>query len=97
MKNQCDIQDTTLSSRDSYSTFVYLVAGLGLGAALSILLAPKSGTETRQWIAGKCMDGIDTANKSVRRTRRKVKDAMDQGQDKISEGVEAVREAMARS
>jgi gas vesicle protein len=97
VKNQSDVQDATLSCSNRGSTFAYLAAGLGLGAAISILLAPKSGAETRQWIANKCLDGIDTANKSVRHTRRKVKDAMDQGQENISEGVDAVREAIGRS
>jgi gas vesicle protein len=97
VKSQCDVQDATLSSSNSVSTFTCLVAGLGIGAAMSILLAPKSGAETRQWIANKCLDGLDTANKSVRHTRRQVKDAMDQGQEKISEAMVAGREAISKS
>ena len=94
MKNQSDVQDATSSTSNSGSTLAYLVAGLGIGAAMSVLLAPKSGAETRQWIANQCLDGIDTANKAVRHTRRQVKDVMDQGQEKISEVVEATREAI---
>jgi gas vesicle protein len=97
VKNQSDVQDATLSSSNSSSTVAYLVAGLGIGAAMSILLAPKSGAETRRWIANKCLNGIDTANKSVRHTRRQVKDMMDQGQEKISEVVKAGREAIGKS
>ena len=97
MKNQRDVQDVTLSSSKSGSTFAYLLAGLGVGAAMSVLLAPKSGAETRQWIANQCLNGLDTANKSVRHTRRQVKDMMDQGQEKISEAVEAGREAIGNS
>jgi gas vesicle protein len=96
LKNQCDVQDATISSSNSGSTFAYLVTGLGIGAAMSILLAPKSGAETRQWIANKCLDGLDTANKSIRHTRRQVKDMMDQGQEKISEAIEASREAIGK-
>ena len=97
VKDQCDVRDATTPSSNLVSTFVYLVAGLGIGAAVSILLAPKSGAETRQWIANKCLDGVDTANKKVRHTRRQVKDMMDQGQEKISEAVEAGREAIGKS
>jgi hypothetical protein len=64
---------------------------------VSILLAPKSGADTRQWIASKCLDGIDTANKSVRQTRRQVKDMLDHGQQKINEAVGAGREAIGKS
>ena len=97
MKNQCDVQDSTISSSNASSTIAYLIAGLGIGAVVSILLAPKSGAETRQWISNKCLDGVDTANKKVRHTRRQVKDMMDQGQEKISEAVEAGREAIGKS
>ena len=78
-------------------TFACLVAGLGIGAAMSLLLAPQSGAETRRWIANKCLDGVDTANQSVRHTRRQVKDIMDQGQKKIHDVVEAGREAVGKS
>src|SRR5580692_5744254 len=93
VKNR-DVQDTTLSSGNKVSTFAYMIVGLGIGAATAILLAPKSGAETRQWIANKCLDGVDTANKSVRHTRRQVKDIIDQGQAKVSEVVKAGREAI---
>jgi gas vesicle protein len=73
------------------------IFGLGVGATMSILLAPKSGAETRQWIANKRLDGLDAANKSVRHTRHQVKDMMDKGQKKIIEVVEAGREAMGKS
>jgi hypothetical protein len=43
------------------------------------------------------LDGIDTANKSIRHTRRQMKEMMDEGQEKISEAVEAGREAVGKS
>ena len=97
MMNQRVDQDSTHSTSSIGSTFGYLIVGLGIGAAVSMLLAPKSGAETRQWIANKCLDGLDTANKSVRHTRRQVKGMMDQGQEKISEVLEAGREAIGKS
>jgi gas vesicle protein len=97
VKNQIDVQDAKIPSTNRSSTIAYLVAGLGIGATLSIFLAPRSGAETRQWIANKCLDGVDIANKSVRHTRRKVKDVMDQCQEKISEVVEATQEAIGES
>jgi len=97
VKNQGDVQDATIPSSKGGSAVAYLVAGLGVGAALSIFLAPRSGAETRQWIANKCLDGLDKANKSVRHTRRQVRDIMDQGQAKISEVVKTGREAIDKS
>ena len=97
MMDQRVDQDSVHTTSSIGSTFGYLIVGLGIGAAVSMLLAPKSGAETRQWIANKCLDGVDTANKSVRNSRRQVKDAMDQGQEKISDAVEAARGAIGRS
>ena len=97
MMDQRVDRDLRYSASSIGSTFGYLIVGLGIGAAVSMLLAPKSGAETRQWIANKCLDGVETANKSVRNSRRQVKVAMDQGQEKISDAVEAAREAIGRS
>jgi len=97
VKNQCYLHYIIYSSSNIASTVAYLVAGLGIGAAVSVLLAPQAGAETRRWIANKCLDGVDTANKSVRHTRRQVKDVMDQGQEIINEVVESAREAIGKS
>ena len=94
VENQSDVRESTRSNDDSSSAFTYLIAGMGIGAALSILLAPRSGVETRQWFANKCLDGLETANKSVRDTRRHMKVVLDHGQQKVTEAVEAAREAV---
>lgn len=97
VKNQGDVQDATIPSNNRNSTFAYLVAGLGIGAAVSIFLAPRSGAETRQWIANKCLNGLNTANEKVRQTRLHVKDMLDQGQQKISEAIVAGRKASGKT
>ena len=97
MKNQPDVQEATPSGGGAGLTFACLVAGLGIGAAMSLLLAPQSGADTRRWLANKCLDGVDTANQSVRHTRRQVKEMMDQGQEKINDAVEAGREAIGKA
>jgi gas vesicle protein len=97
VKNQNDVQEATPTNGSGGLTIACLLAGLGIGAAVSLLLAPQSGAETRRWIANKCLDGVDTANQSVRHTRRQVKDMMDQGQKKINEAVAAGREAVGKA
>jgi gas vesicle protein len=71
----------------------YLAAGVGIGVALSVLLAPKSGEETRKWVANKCFDAIDAANEKVWQSRVHVRDIMDRGQQEISQAVAAGRES----
>ena len=80
-----------------HSTFAYLVAGLGIGAALSVFLAPKSGEETRNWLANKCSTAVDNANEKVRQSRAQVREFIDRGQQKVSDAVAAGREAIRES
>ena len=78
------------------SAFGFLVAGLGIGAMLSVFLAPRSGMETRKWIATKCLDGVEAANVKVQQARLRLHELVDQGQQKVSAAVVARREAIAK-
>jgi len=53
------------------------MAGLGLGALTGILLAPKSGRETRKAIATGVNDGIEHLAALGRDTRERVNNMMD--------------------
>jgi gas vesicle protein len=97
MINQGESPNRTTQCNGFTSTFGYLAIGLGIGTALSIFLAPKSGQQTREWIADKCMDAIDTANEKVRVSRMHVRETMDRGQEQISKAVAARRHTIARS
>ena len=93
MKTEAEVQNAKMECTSHGSGFGFLVAGLGIGAALSVFLAPKSGAETRKWIATKCLDQVDAANAKVRQTRLRVHELVDQGQRKVDEAVMAGREA----
>jgi gas vesicle protein len=95
MNNQVESANEPSEGSCRGSTFTYLIAGLGIGAAVSVFLAPKSGKETRKWIAGKSLNAIDAANEKVRESRVQVREFMDRGQQKIHEAVAAGREAIA--
>jgi gas vesicle protein len=71
----------------------YFAAGIGIGAALSVLFAPRSGEDTREWVANKCLDAIEAANWRVWRSRLHVRRVMNRGQQEIIKAVEAGREA----
>ena len=74
----------------------YLAVGVGIGAALSILFAPRSGEETRKWAANKGFDAIDAANKKVWQSRVHLKEIMDRGQLQITEAVIAGRKSFGK-
>ena len=71
----------------------YLVAGIGIGAAVSVFFAPKSGEETRKWVASKCFDAIDAVNARVWQSRLHVRGMMNRGQRQITEAVAAGRKS----
>ncbi len=71
---------------DSKLSFFFL--GLGLGAALGILFAPKSGEETREFLRAKAGEGtdyvkrrsedvVDAAGNVIGRTRTAAEEAID--------------------
>jgi len=62
----------------------------------SMFFAPRSGMETRRWIATKCLDGVDAANGKVQQARLRLHELVDQGQQKVSAAVVARREAFAK-
>jgi gas vesicle protein len=75
----------------------YVAAGIGIGAALSVLFAPRSGEETRKWIASKWLDALEAANWKVWRSRDHIGQVMNRGQQEIIKVVEAGREAFEKS
>ena len=74
----------------------YVAAGVAIGAVLSIVFAPKSGKETRRWIANKCLDGIEAANGKFWQSRVQLGEMLNSGQRQITEAVAAGREAFGK-
>jgi len=97
MRNYVENQKGKTECASFGSAFAFLMAGLGIGAAFSVFLAPKSGADTQKWIATKCLDGIDAANGNVRQARLRVHELVDQGQQKVSDAVIARREAFGKA
>ena len=73
----------------------YLALGLGVGVAMSWLLVPKSGEETRKLIATKCLDVLDTANEKIRMSRIRVIGAMEKHQEQIKQAIAEGRRKVA--
>jgi gas vesicle protein len=75
----------------------WLIAGLGIGAVAGVLLAPQSGEDTREWISDKYDDGIHTARAKAKRMRRRVGDWIDQGQERVTDAVNAGGDALKKA
>ena len=96
MKSQGTEHDGEKQGNHRGSRLTYLVAGLGIGALVGILLAPQSGDETREWFATKCKDGMDS-NAKVKQTRQQVAELIDRGQQQVGEAVDKGREAFGKA
>ena len=97
MKSQGSEHDEKKQSNHQGSRLTYLVAGLGIGALVGVLLAPQSGDETREWFAARCKDGMDSVNAKVTQARQQVAELIDRGQQQVGEAVDKGREAFSKA
>ena len=72
----------------------YFFLGLGLGVAVGVLFAPKSGEETRQIIRDKANEGADYVKKRGSELRDQASDAIDRGKQTMQKHKENLSAAM---
>jgi gas vesicle protein len=82
------------------SKFSYFFLGLGLGVAVGVLFAPKSGEETREYIRSKAGEGTDYVMRRGSDLRNAAEDAIGRGKetlrrqkDNLAAAVEAGKQA----
>jgi gas vesicle protein len=81
----------------------FFLVGLGIGALVGILFAPKSGEETREYLTSKADEGRDYAQKKARELRERAEDLIERSKeimakqkDAISTAVDAGKETYKR-
>ena len=72
-----------MSDRDSSNSFMWFLAGLGFGALLGVLYAPRSGRETRDAIRNTANEGKEYIKKQSREARDAVGQWVDRGKEVI--------------
>jgi gas vesicle protein len=79
---------------ESISAFV---VGLGVGAALGVLFAPRSGDDTREYILESAKDGVDGAVAVGQKLTQRAQQGVDEAKGRVRQakraGEEAFREA----
>jgi gas vesicle protein len=89
----------------STNEFTYFGIGAALGAAAAVLLAPKSGPETRKFLRSKAEDGTDylasrasdardTASQAIKRGKQAIKQNAENLTAAVDAGVQTYREAV---
>lgn len=79
---------------------LYFILGAFIGAATALLLAPRSGEETRKILAGKAREGADFVSARGRTVTEKAASYIDRGKeilqqqkDQLSAAIEAGKQA----
>ena len=72
----------------------YFFLGLGVGVAVGLLFAPKSGEETRAIIKSKANDGADYLRKRTEDLRESASELIDRSRDAVSRQKEQLSAAV---
>jgi gas vesicle protein len=81
-----------MSDRDG-SSLVWFVAGLGLGAVVGVLYAPRPGTETREVLRARAEEGREYVRNRAREAREQATQWADKGRDVVTQQKEQFRAA----
>jgi gas vesicle protein len=81
-----------MSDRDSNS-LVWFLAGLGVGALVGVLYAPRSGSETREALRSKADEGREVLRNRAQQAREQASQWVDRGREVLNQQKEQFRSA----
>jgi gas vesicle protein len=92
-----------MSDNQVGSKVTFFLVGLGIGALVGILFAPKSGEDTREYLMDKADEGREYEQRKARELRDRAEDLVERGKnvvqrqkDSVSAAVEAGRDAFQK-
>ena len=77
---------------DSKLSFFFL--GLGLGVAAGVLFAPKSGSETRDFLLSKANESADLAKRRAQELREQASETIERGKSTVQRHKESLSAAV---
>jgi gas vesicle protein len=81
-----------MSERDGNS-FVWFLAGLGVGALVGVLYAPRAGSETRDELRARAEQGRDYVRSRARDARDQASGWVDKGREVVNQQKDQFRAA----
>ena len=75
------------------NSFVWFLAGLGLGALAGVMYAPRSGSETREALRARAEEGREYVRGRAREARDQASQWADKGREAVSQQKEQFRAA----
>ncbi len=82
-----------MSDRDGGNSFVWFLAGLGLGALAGVLYAPRSGSETREALRARAEEGREYVRNRAREAREQASQWADKGREVVNQQKDQFRAA----
>jgi gas vesicle protein len=73
------------------SSFAYLLIGMAIGMTAGVLLAPRSGQETRENVRRRTSEGLDYLNQRAERLRDSTEKAVNRGKEWIGQQRESIQ------
>ena len=83
-----------MSESNGWSNLGFFLAGMGIGAVLALLFAPKTGKETRDFIAQKANESREYVSGKSRELRQQAEDLVDRGKERLAREREKVNSAL---
>ena len=81
------------NENSSSNSFVWFLAGLGIGGLVGVLYAPRSGSETREELRARAEQGRDYVRTRAREAREQASDWVDRGRDVVNQQKDQFRAA----
>jgi gas vesicle protein len=78
---------------ENNNSFLWFLAGLGIGAVAGVLYAPRSGDETRQALRSRAEEGREFVRERARQAREQAAGWADRGREVLSQQKEQFRSA----
>jgi len=83
-----------MSENNGASKIAFLLAGMGIGAILALLFAPKSGKETRDYFTQKAEEGRDYVTAKGRELRKQAEETVEKAKDVVAKQKEQLSAAL---
>lgn len=80
-------------SESNGNSFLWFLAGLGVGAVVGVLYAPRSGNETREALLSRAEEGRDFVRQRARQGLSQANDWVDRGREVLNQQKDQFRAA----
>src|SRR5277367_5223309 len=83
-----------MSDNNAGSKVSFFLVGLGIGALVGILFAPKSGEETREYLADRADEGREYAQRKAKELRERAEDLIERSKEIMSKQKDSLNSAV---